>query len=186
MSANEKMTISIAYLKYWCWWLLTKGGLGFIYIGVLAEGLRFLLPVFGQKLHRLPGLGFLRNFVETATLDLAPFMAGFIWIAVMFLWATILQMWLFPNSRIKEQVDAQGESNRRILVYFLGVTILFADAILFYISMTQLEWGGTGFSFSALISTVAYTAVVVFISYVAVELKEELRKAKEKWQWCKA
>ena len=28
MSANEKMTISIAYLKYWCWWLLTKGGLG--------------------------------------------------------------------------------------------------------------------------------------------------------------
>src|SRR5262245_52979714 len=82
------------YLRYWLWQLATKSVLGVIYLAVISEGLRLLIPALGQKLHKLPGLAALRNFDVTYRLDLAPFFAVFLLLAVFILWRRILDLWI--------------------------------------------------------------------------------------------
>jgi hypothetical protein len=57
--------------------------LGIIYVAVIAEGLRRLVPPLSQKLYKLlPGLGALKNYEATYRLDLAPFLSVIILMAV--------------------------------------------------------------------------------------------------------
>jgi hypothetical protein len=56
----------------------------------------------------------------------------------------------------------------------LGVVILGADAILFYVGITQQMggiFGGAIISFSGIIATIAYVGVIIFISFVTVNLE---------------
>ncbi len=153
------------WIKYVIWMIFTKVGLGTIYIAVISEGLRYMVPALGQRLYKIPGLGFLEDFEETHGLDLAPFMAIFLLIAVFWLWERILHIWLASD---EEGIDWLNETK---LLMVLGTSILGADAILFYIAMTQVGWGGTVISISALLATVAYVAILVFVSYVTVTLR---------------
>ena len=62
----------------------------------------------------------------------------------------------------------------RKLIVGLGFVILGSDACLFFYAITQMGWSGGGFSATALIATAAYLAVVVYLSYVSVTLKQNV------------
>jgi len=166
--------MTIAHLKYWLWQIVTKLLLGMIYVAVISEGLRFLVPALGQKLWKLPGLRMLKDYEDTYRLDLAPILSIFVLIAVWYLWDKILQVWLHSDRVfVAEGFNPQAY---RTLVLMLGCVILAADAVLFYTAMTHVGWRGTVFSVSALLATAAYLAVLVFVSFVSINLRNDLKK----------
>lgn len=172
-------------LVVWIWrqtvyraWLLVKGALGVLYICVVSEGLRFLVPGLGMRLHKVPGLSFLYDYEDLHRLDLAHVLSLFMLFAVFYLWDKMLLLWLDSS----ENFDDGGwnpQANRQLIVA-LGWIILGADACLFYVAMTQVGWGATSFSFAALLATAAYLAILIFVSYVTINLRKaipRLRKA---------
>jgi hypothetical protein len=58
----------------------------------------------------------------------------------------------------------------------MASVIIVADAWLFYLGMTELNWGGTSFSGVAALATGAYVVVLMFVTYVGVTLRENLKK----------
>lgn len=152
-----------AYLRYWSWQFVTKFILGLIYLAVISEGLRALIPPLGQKIYKLPLLSFLKDYEATYRLDLAPFFALFLLVAVFVLWRRIIVVWLSYE-------DAWLWSQEDRLVVGLGCLILGADSVLFYYAMTQMGWGNSVFSFSAFVAAGAYVGVLVFVSYMSVKL----------------
>ena len=162
--------MTLAHAKYVAWWVLTKVLLGFISVSLIADGLRFLVPALGTKLHQLPFLLYLKRYELLYRLDLAPCLALFMAIAVWLLWDQILSLYLFESA---EGSRAKAENHAR-LIRILGTTILTADALLFYLAVTRAGWNRTSFSISALAATLGYMAVLVFVSYVSVTLRHSL------------
>jgi hypothetical protein len=162
----------VAHVKYLIWLAVTKIPLGVLYVSVMADGLRYLVPALGQKLYKLPGLSFLQDYEATYRLDLAPLFALFLLLAVFWLWGRILRMWLFDPEEDDLGMPGANAAAARLMILGLGLVILGADLLLFYISMTQSTWGGTAFSVSALIATAAYVAVLIFVSLVSVVLHQ--------------
>ena len=161
----------IARLKYWAWQGFTKPILGLIYLAVISEGLRLLVPVLGQRLSKLPALGSLEDYETTYKLDLAPFFAVFLLIAVWHLWNKVIEFWIARD-------DDNSWSNtdaHKFLVRILAFTILGADAILFYASVSQMGWSST-FSVSALVATAAYVGVTIFVSYISLCLRKDVER----------
>jgi len=161
----------VARLKLLAWNVFTKPTLGLIYLAVISEGLRQLVPVLGQKLYKLPGLSFLQDYEVTYKLDLAPFFAVFLLIAVWHLWAKVLELWI---SRDREDLWWDSDSHKT-LVRFLAVTILGADTFLFYSAVSQMGWSAT-LSLSALVATAAYVGVTIFVSYVSLCLRKDVER----------
>lgn len=154
---------------YWLWTIFAKVGLGIIYLAVITEGLRLTFPVLAQKLYKLPLLGFLRDYEVTYNLDLAPFFAMFFLVACFHLWERKLQFWLCPlENELGFEPTFHG-----FLLTVLGWAIIGSDAFFFYRAVSRMGWGG-GLSFTALIGTVAYVAVIVFVSYVSVCLRRKI------------
>lgn len=151
--------------RYWAWQFVSKAILGVIYLAVISEGLRLLIPALGQKLYKLPGFGSLREFEATYRLDMAPFFAVFLLVAVFVLWRRLLAVWLSER-------DIELWTREERLIGVIGCVILGADAVLFYYAMAQLSWGSS-FSFSALIATAAYVGVIVFVSWMSIALCPE-------------
>jgi hypothetical protein len=160
-----------AWLLYLLWKLLTFGVVAPIYLSVIADGLRTLVPVLGQKLHKLPIPGFasFAKYVDTRRLDLATFLALVLLGAVWWLWEQILAVYL-RNDVITPHGGWNSAAYRRVVVT-LGVIILGADALLFGTAVSNVGWGDSEFSGSAFLATVAYVAVIVFISLVSLKLR---------------
>lgn len=165
----SKFSLFIAKLKHWAWIILTKFGITLVCIFMMSEGLRMLVPALGQRLHRFPGLQFLKDYEETHRLDLAPILALFMTIAVWHLWEKVLRMHLLSDA-IDEGWNA---TFYRRLVTVLGVAILGADAVLFYVASTFSGWG-SALSLSAFAATVAYVAVLVFCVFVGIVLHKRV------------
>lgn len=123
-----------------------------------------MVPALGQKIYRIPGLGALRDYEATYNLDLAPFFALCLLIAVWALWARILQVWL----RTESEPGWNSDRDRKIITT-IGIILLGADAALFFVAVTFMGWGAS-FSVSALLSTAAYVAVIIFVSYQSLTL----------------
>lgn len=164
-----------ARAKFTLWEVIMKGGLGVIYVSVISDGLRIVLPAFGQKLHKLPGLTFLKDYEATYRLDVAPFFAVFLLTAVWYLMERVLRLWL--QARDDDQVWESKPHAQ--LVTILAAIILGVDACLFYFAMTRMGWGNA-FSFTAILATLAYMAVLIFVSYGSVNLKQEIAMLKER------
>ena len=160
--------IFFAWLKYLLWQIFSKVILGIICVAVTSEGLRTLVPALGKKIHTFPGLGAFKDFEETYKLDFAPFFALFLLVTVWALWSRILQVWL----RTESEPGWHSERHRKIITT-LGVTVLGADAALFFIAITYMGWGAS-FSVSALLSTAAYVAVIIFVSYQSLTLYKSI------------
>ncbi len=161
----------INVLKYWFWSFIVKGLLGIVYIEIIAEGLRQLVPALGQKLYKIPGLSFLQNYEETYRLDMAPIFALFLMISVWSLWSKVLEAWL-----LKEVPDSVWDHDSYTLfVSILAIAILGADAFLFYFAVTKAGWGGSSFSFTAIVATSAYLGVLIFVSFVSLNLTQQLK-----------
>lgn len=161
-----------ALLKYWSWQIATKAVLGMIYLAVIAEGFRLLMPPLGQRLYKLPGLGWTRDYEATYRLDLANFFSIFMLIAVWYLWGMILCFWLEVDP-FSDKPTTNTDRHKAVVVV-LGVVVLVADACLFYAAMTQMGWTGATFSFTAVVATAAYLAVIVFVTYVGINLRKNI------------
>jgi hypothetical protein len=147
-------------------WKLVYLPLYAIYAAIIGEGFRTLVPALGQKLWKIPGFGALKDYEFWHKMDLAPIMASFLFVAVCWLWYDILKLWL-----LREPISgAWNLDNREKLVVILGTVLLGGDAILFYCGVTQMGWGGSSFSFSALVATAVYIGVVIFVTYVSLNL----------------
>jgi hypothetical protein len=171
---NLAQWTSPARLKLWTWNLFSVTVLGVIYWSVIAEGLRFLVPFLGQRLSKLPIPGFSRlaDFEWTHRLDLANAMSVFLFIAMWNLWGLLLKAWL-GTSEVFQKSGWDAETYKTI-VLTLGVVVLGADGVLFYIAMTQMGWAGTRFSLSALLATCMWVAVLVFVKLVSINLEKEV------------
>lgn len=170
------MNQMIAIIKRLAWWILKMLGMGLIYVSVIAEGLRTLIPPMGQKLWKVPGLAALKDYEGTYKLDIAPIMAVFIFIAVTVLWDEILELWLL---KLPEHGHWRLD-NREMLIVSLGTLVLGADIILFYSGLSQLGWGGGGISFSALVGTAAYVGILLFFTYVSITLRLDCETAQQR------
>src|SRR2546428_364939 len=76
-------------------------------------------------------------------------MLGF---AVLWLWEQILHMFLSTDEVLLD--DGWDSDNYRRAVLILGIVILGADAMTFYVSMAQFSWSGSEFSLPALLTSV--------------------------------
>lgn len=177
---NVPWGVVLARIKFWLWQIATKGVLGIIYVAVISDGLRQVVPVLGQKLYKLPGLGLLQRYEATYRLDLAPLLSVFILVGVFYLWGHLLAKWLRPD----DPIDGEGwdEEKQEMVILVLGMALLGADALLFYVSMSRVGWSGGGLSFTAALATAAYLAVLIFVSYVSLVLKCQLETEKENAQ----
>lgn len=167
----------LARVKYWAWYIITKICLGIVCIGIVSEGLRMFVPALGQKLYRLPGFGFLRNYEETHSLDIAPFLAFFFVISVWYLIEKMLKLWLPSDSIDRTDVLWNGEKEMKI-VTAMACVLITVDCVLFYTAIARMRWGASMFSFSALLATLAYLSVLVFVSYVSAKLHGRVAELK--------
>jgi hypothetical protein len=161
-----------AYLRHWIWTVFKIVVFGMLYIYLISEGLRLVIPALGQKLWKLPGLSILRNYEETHRLDLAPVFAIVLLIAVFYLWCRVLEGWIFPDHDL--QTLGRHPGRYRLFIITLGSVVLGADLVLFYVSMTSMGWKGVVFSLPALLATAAYAACVIFVSFVSVALHKTI------------
>lgn len=173
--------VMIPRLKYYGWLLFTKLALGIVYMSIIRDGLRFVLPSLATKLSRIPGLGFLNDFELGYQLDMAVPMALFVLLAVFWLWDRTLNMWLAG-----EAIPFNGRSRlplfrlrSELFIYGMAFIVLSADSVLFYISIVRSNWGGSPISFTAMLATVLYAAVLIFVTLVALELRQKLVTALE-------
>lgn len=159
-------------------WLLFKMFFfGFLYVYLISDGLRMLIPTLGQKLYKLPGLASLRSFEETHKLDLAVFFAAVLFVAVTMIWMYVIEAWLFPNRELG--YDDVDHGRYRSFVFTLGIVILGSDLFLFYIAMLSVGWKGAYFSLSALLATLAYGACVVAVNFISVMFTYEFESVKK-------
>ena len=163
-------------IKYWVWQLVTKAVIGTIYLSIITEGFRMLVPKLGQKLHRIPMLGWLDEYEATYRLDMAMCMALFMLIAVWTFWDRLLTLWL--NHQIRFDGTLLNQTNQRKLIATLGPVLMAADAFLFFSAVGEVSWGGGGFTFTALFATAAYVAVLVFCIYVGISLRNDIQAQK--------
>jgi hypothetical protein len=175
---RRAMRLLLARIKYWLWQIFAKGVLGLIYIAVISEGLRLLVPALGQKLYKLPipGAVLLEDDEVGHRLDLAHGFSIFLLLGVFYLWGELLRFWLRPGEEAGEGWDSE---NYQTLITALGVAILGADGCLFYFSVSQMDWSGGSFSLTALLATVAYLAVLVLASFTSLKLSQKVIQLSE-------
>jgi hypothetical protein len=162
------LVLLVAWAKLWGF-KPVKLLIGIGYVAVIAEGLRMVVPALGLKLYKLPLLSALKAYEGWHALDLALFAGMLLFALSSWLWSTLLETWLYDDSSLRVSDRSAAKYERFLLV--LGGGILFSDACLFYRAMTFVGWGSKAFSFSALLSTLAYVAVLVTVCAVSVNLK---------------
>lgn len=164
----SQWALAVAWFRLWSF-KPVKFLIGIGYVAVITEGLRMVVPALGIKLYRLPLLGALKEYQGWHQLDLAIFAALLLFTLSSWIWCVLLETWLYD----REALAVAGRNSRKyeLCMFVLGVVILFSDACLFYRAMTFVGWGGEALSYSALICTVAYLAVLVSVCAVSVSLK---------------
>lgn len=164
------MEPAVARLKYWSWRVATLLIIFPIYFMLISEGSRSLIPALGQKLSKIPFVGFLDNFEATYRLHLGNLFASVLLIAVLILWEQIILILLGSD------IDSHGfdpEMFKRV-VLTLGITILTCDLVLFYLAIARSSWGRSSFSFTSIIATVCYLGFLIFTAFYACILKRDL------------
>lgn len=158
---------------YSAWTIASKTIISIVVFGIMTEGLRVLVPPLSQKMFKLPFFGFFQQYEETHNLDLATLFAVGLIVAVWVLWHEVIEI-LLDLDRINEF------SPRQVFVLTLGSIILGADAIIFSFGISEMGWGGGGVTFSSLVATAAYIALLIFSCWVSVNLKSACQTVKEK------
>lgn len=176
MEPNEKrkrtlrLAMVVALVKVWAF-RGCKALVGLGYIVMISEGLAMVVPALGIKLYRMPFLGSLREYEGWHNLDLAFPAAALLFLLSSFIWSTLLEIWIYGGST--EQVIGRRSDRYEQCLGVVGGIILLADACLFYRAMGLAGWNGDMVSPSALLSTLAYVAVLVAICMTSVNLKRK-------------
>jgi hypothetical protein len=146
-----------------------------VYLGMISEGFRVLIATTALKLYKMPvpGLIYLGRWAPWNKLDLAHILALFLCFASFYLWVVVLRAFL-GDGDVFRRSGWNPEAYKKF-VLTLAVIVLGGDLILFYIATVTFGWGGVAFSFTAMIATVLYAAIIVFTSFVVVNSSERPR-----------
>ena len=172
---NAFILVCLAYLVLVLHKLATLPVIGIVYVALVSEGLRSLIPTFGQRLYRQPGLSFLRDYEGWHKFDLAHVMACILLVAVFSSWCINLRLWFAPHefvARTGWRLEAY-----RLVATVLSWAVLICDACLFYAAMSQGEsiWDAAKtISWSAILATLLYCAIIVFLSFSYVTLEKKV------------
>ena len=166
LTAKETRAMALfwAHLRYALWQIISKAGMGVVYVGIVSEGARRLFPSFGQKLFKLvPLLDQLDHRIDVAHCFALAILLGTWWS-----WTQLLEMW----------IGVKPYTRATTITVPLAFTFIVVDTVLFYTATAQWRWGGSLMSFTSILATAGYVAVLVFVTFVGIQLKEEIRKAK--------
>jgi hypothetical protein len=166
------MKLFFARLKSWTWQVAVKGGLAVVYVSLISDGARLLISDLGRRLYKLPFLGFLQDYEGWHKVDCAHLFALGLLLAVFVTWNNLIQLWLHSHD---DRQPNWNQRNHQRIVSVLAVVVLSIDAIFFYRAVLAEEWDSSLLSVTGLIATVAYIVVQVFVSFVSVTLKQEVK-----------
>jgi hypothetical protein len=162
----------VAYLKYFGWQFVVKGTLGVVVISIISDGMRLLIPDVGKKLYKLPFLEFMKDYEGWHKLDCAHLYALVLMLAVFLSWGFVIRSWL--------QIDS-GQPHRwnqkvfGLIASVLAFGAILLDGFLFYRAEVAEDWGSDTISLPCLAATALYVILQVFVAFVSVVLKEEVK-----------
>ena len=147
----------LAYVRFWAFEIFGKVVIVIVSLTGISEGLRVVNPSFG-----------IRVFwgVDVAHLVGLIFIVG-LW----FLWVRLLSIWLEIEERPRRHT---------ILITCVGLAFIVVDAMLFYQGIVGMTWGGSTFSWSALLCSASYVLMLVVSAYIHVSLKEAVQIERDK------
>jgi hypothetical protein len=171
---------------YWRWSLLVlwclfiKLPIAGVYVIIVSDGFRSLVQASAIRFSKTPIIGpFFGTYKVLEKIDGAYVLAIALMLAVFYFWDRLLNYWLDGE----DFLAAQAWKNKEWYVKFItvgGGTVLGGDACLFLRAVTNIGWKGTKFTFSALVAVIVYIAVIVFVTFVSVELKKRISVLKNK------
>ena len=165
-----------ARTRYLAFLVLTKPFFALIYFTMIAEGMRVVIPSSALKLYKVPGLGALQTDAIGYRLDVAHFLSIALLLAAWFFAEKALLLWLHPGDSPESGYDYD---NYRRLITVLATMVIGGDALMFYVSVTEMGWGGTVISFTAFVATCAYLGALMFVSLASVNLKKKINDLRE-------
>ena len=168
-----------AKVRYWGWNATTKSLLTIVYLALISQGLRYVLPDIGMRLYKLPGLSFLQNYPATYRLDLAHIFSVVPLVSAWILWHMNLEMYLRPEAFASRFSLWQLDRMKRIIIT-MGAIIIVGDACLFCAAFTLSGWGSAKFSAAAVLATAVYVTVLGFVTFISLYLSELIDTLKKK------
>jgi hypothetical protein len=160
-----------AYARYFVFIVLTKSFFGLIYFTMIAEGMRVVIPSSALKLYKVPFLAALEADEIGHRLDVAHFFSIALLLAAWYFAEKGLLLWLRPGETPDGDYDYD---NYRRLITVLAAMVIGGDGLMFYTAVTEMGWGGTVISFTALVATCAYIGALMFVALASVNLKKKI------------
>ena len=174
----------IAWLKYKVWFGFSKVGLGLAYVTMTAEGLAMIWPSAGMKMSRLPLFHWMANHPSMYRFTVAGvIVAPMVYIGSVYLWDRMLRLWLYGDQSVlpnSASDAAKYEPRKEKFFSGLAMILLSSEAFLFYISQTYSTFGGSKFSFTALVVTAMYIGLLVFATISTLELRNSLKQEEKR------
>lgn len=169
-----------ARVKFWSWNVATKSVVTIVYLALISQGLRYVIPDIGMRLYKLPGLSFLEGYTATYRLDLAHVFAVVPLLSAWILWHLNLEMYLRPYQFADRFRRWDVDRIKRVVVT-MGAVIITGDAALFCAAVTLVSWGQAKLSAAAVLATAVYVTVLGFVTFFSLLLKDsvEIHKKKE-------
>jgi len=168
-----------AYIKFWVWNVTTKSLLTIVYLALISQGLRYILPDIGLRLYKLPGLAFLEGFRATYPLDLAHIFSAAPLVSAWILWHLLLEMYLRPDT-FASRFSRWNVDRLKRLIITMGAIIIVGDACLFCAAFTLSGWGPAQFSASAVLATAVYVTILGFSTLISILLSDSIDTLKKK------
>lgn len=151
----------------------------FVYLAVISQGFRYVLPDLGMRLYKMPGLAFLQDYTATYRLDLAHLFAAVPLISSCVLWHLLLEIYLWPTA-FAERFQRWDLDRLKRAIVTMGVIVITGDACLFAAAFTLSGWGGSKFSAVAVLATLVYVTLLAFVTFISLYLAESIDNLKKK------
>lgn len=150
-----------------------------IYIAIVRDGFVNLTPTFAMRLSQIPGLRFLADSDAFYAVDIALVLSAFLFIVVSYCWAALFRLWT-SGDRSAFATDEQKYANRyESLIVGLSMIVIFAELTLFYQAIVESTWGGSAFSFTALLASLVFVGVLLGVILIGIHLELTVKQLEE-------
>lgn len=157
-----------ARVQFFAWRIVSTIGFAILYAFLLSEGLRLMFAASARKLHTIPFLSWMKGYEDLHRLDIATLMAAGFMFIIMFIWERLLDLLIYGK---RSAVEADQQDRESKLFLYVGIGFLVCDAVTFYASIVSLSWGGSKFSFTALIATAMWVGMVIVLAHLTNRLR---------------
>ena len=161
-----------AVCRFVTWISVTIPVMVLLYVTMIAEGIRMKFPFWAMPLYKVKGMPkSMERYDIFHRMDLAiPASIGLLFLVWLF-WDYLLQIWITPHVfHVRPRRNA--ETYKRLVVA-LGLALLLFDSYMFYSAMSFMGWGGK-FSMTALLATVGYSAALVAVALITINLRQDI------------